>query len=338
MADPIKGPGGNKPINPNRPDGEIKPPKKPKGSDGINPEDVGTHPRGGSKLPGDTPNIPKPQSSTPPTEAELKGVVSYLKEFIKQLKENVTIDSGNIFGLLNLYEKLTPKKLTPDDLSKIGEMLASKSPEELAALLDLALTKYGIGEDGEFTEKFKAFLQNPPMEPPSGPNQEEAYSFFTLMLLLHKLSSSQRTAMFKSMQLEQKSIQASFQSKIDNITQKTTAELWLTVATVGAGVMSFVGALKGGAQSTNIGAQVWSSLGRTAGEVASTGGGAGIRLKFDPEKEKIEAGQQQANFNKDIYSQSKQAASELQNSVIQAAEDFTRQAASAKSTIRQGMA
>lgn len=233
-----------------------------------------------------------------------------------------------------MFRNTVKNELSPEALSKVQEILGNKSPEELANLLDLALTEYAIGPDGQFTENFKNFLTS--LENgniPSGPHTEETFSFFDLLLLLNKLSSNERDGLLRSSQLEQQGIQATFKLKIDNIRGKAAIDLAVGIASVGGGALSLVGGYFGGLQSKDLKGQMFSSLGRTISEITSSGGSAAARLAYDPEKEALEAKQQQANFSKDTQSQAKRILEEQIDAATRSANDLVSSTSGVKSRI-----
>lgn len=325
MADEINKAGSSKPIIPKLGPEDIGTKPRTKGPSDIPPVDTTT---GKSPIPSTTPAAEAPRIPTPegtaPTEDEKKTAIKFLQEYIKQLKESVFIDAGNKSALLNMFKNSSAKELLPEDLAKMAEILGDKSPEEQATLLELALMKYAIGPDGNFTQKFLNLLKNPKIEVPADKSkQEEAFSFFTLMLLLNKLSSNERDALSKGIQLEQANIQVSFKHQVDNIKQKMWTEIAVTALTVIGGGISLKGASLGGLYSTDILAQKWSTFGKAISEISSTAGRA-ANVGADVTEKELAAEQQKLTFNKDALSQSKSLMTEQINAASQTNDEVIR--------------
>lgn len=278
--------------------------------------------------------IPLPQPTEDPNPAE---ATKKIKELANEKSRTLQMSGSNALALINLYEKSGARELTSQELEQLKKVLGTRSPEEIIEGINDALETYAIESNGEFTEDFTSFLQDPPIpplppsgpfEPPIGPgeDQKEKFSFFTLLLLLNQLASFQRDMAAKSMQLEQAHIQAGFDIKKEAIMESASKQWWTSfgfaIVSGGFGFASAGFTAMGEKISTN---KAWAGAFRTLSDLTSSIGQSTSKYmssSFEAqsaEREKKESGH---NFNQQSQRSNREANAQQQEALMRTAEQF----------------
>lgn len=268
----------------------------------------------------EAPAIPKPTEEANLPEKEALALAADLQKAGTFLSQIITIDSHNLQALFKLAD--LSANISPNVVASIEEALGGRSPEENVQSLKDALLN-NIDGRGNFNEEAKKILNKylPLLEKPNfdinsipQEDKEKAFSIFAILLLLNKLSSSQRALLFQSMQLEQVTIQATFVTKIDIIKNKAVTECIVTGFNMLAGGVSAVGAYFGGATGKNITGQILASVGRTGSEVVTASGKATVAFLFETKQTEVEAEKQEAEYEKGIVEEHMRKAGQDANS------------------------
>lgn len=256
--------------------------------------------------------LPKPKAEPNPDIT-----ATHLKELAQEEGASIKLSGQNIKMLLDLQQKIGAKELTPEQKDKLEKMLYERTPEENKKSLDDGFLKYAIS-DGKPTENFVKVLTNPEIEIPSDPGKKkEKFSFFTILLLLNSLASTQRDLAAKLMQKEQETIEAKFTLKKDNIGQKAVVDIaWSISSAIFSGILGMAGAWAG--PKTGLGRGLEAASQMTSGIGQS--GGRYHGATYEMTASDIEKEQSRANFDQQQYRNSMQASEQQQEANLRVAD------------------
>lgn len=276
--------------------------------------------------PAPTPTQAKIQTPapTPPTESPDPTVaVQYIRDLIKHLTHTILISPGNIQAILNQYEQAGGQPLTPEQKAQATAMWNSLTPEQRKEAFNDALFSFAFTETGEFTAECKKYMQSANFVAPTGvPTIEtkKAYSIFTLMIILSELSNFLRTEGLKGMQLQQSLLQVNFDKQINNIWTKASLELVGAIASAG---VTFAAGTFG--SSFGFKKFTYDSASRIIGGPADAIVKLAISTPFETKGVQIEKERSQFQFDQQTQTKMNEAADQLLNTTIRAADDLTRE-------------
>lgn len=257
-----------------------------------------------------------------------------LRQCAEITNRTVIIPKENEQALFNLADNV---QFSNEQILEAQEALENRSPEENANSLNSGLLNF-IDSNGNFMQNMDHLFVNPN----SAKSKDEAFSLFALMLLLNQLSSSQRAEFFKGMQAEQANIQILFVQKKEIIETKASAQMWLTVASLGASAISVAGGIVGVYKGESLAENAWSSLLSTSGKFASEAvsgfGNPAVTMKYDVQEAERGGKEQTTQYNKGLQEDSMRQLRELASAINDARKQIGTSDSSVISSVARGMA
>ena len=332
MADEIKGPGKGhrKPLTPISAEEAAKAEKAKITAKGI-AEEKGAISR---KEKGETSkaidaagkkHLPKPDKEISTEEA-----VKLFKHTAKTLKNGVLLNGEQLKALQQMTEKGGfIDQVTPEQIEYYNEQLAGKSPEEISEFIYDAFNEYIQDDGSNFTPEFLQMASGDMPEMAiggiggAGGNKppKSAHDFFSLMLLIMEISTTQKDMLAQLARDSQALVQFNLTEKASALEKK--GQIILKVGLISGGI-SALGAVTSGF----IAAAGRDALSMAVGKFVEGGTKALDALGRygetgqDVQMTKIEKEKEKNNFNKEEAMNYRRSQGEMAQSLLDAAKQL----------------